>query len=255
MGFSRQGYWSVLPFLSPGVFPTQGSNSGFLHFRQILYHLSHQGSPSLNIKRLLLMKGRQLSQVKEFGAFPWMGRCKSLGPLTHSFQKPLSSPWPGLALFSSWAPLGLTEGSGCSLMAGPLGPECPRAHQLTVHGGCNLCWLQNPCLLIWQEIFHFLVAARLNDHPMNTEVRGCEAFLSFLFWDRWTFQVRSDLQMFQVSRSQIHLLQRALLGEFFTELNTWNRWKQTVLVEKIRGVGGRGPSDLRCGPGVFRCLF
>ena len=28
-----------------GIFPTQGSNPGFLHCRQILYHLSHQGSP------------------------------------------------------------------------------------------------------------------------------------------------------------------------------------------------------------------
>ena len=28
-----------------GIFPTQGSNPGFLHCRWILYHLSHQGSP------------------------------------------------------------------------------------------------------------------------------------------------------------------------------------------------------------------
>ena len=28
-----------------GIFPTQGSNPGLLHCRQILYHLSHQGSP------------------------------------------------------------------------------------------------------------------------------------------------------------------------------------------------------------------
>ena len=27
------------------IFPTQGSNSGLLHCRQILYQLSHQGSP------------------------------------------------------------------------------------------------------------------------------------------------------------------------------------------------------------------
>ena len=30
--------------LLQGIFPTQGSNPGFLHWRQILYHLSHQGS-------------------------------------------------------------------------------------------------------------------------------------------------------------------------------------------------------------------
>ena len=31
--------------LLQGVFPTQGSNPGLLHFRQILYHLSHQAIP------------------------------------------------------------------------------------------------------------------------------------------------------------------------------------------------------------------
>ena len=31
--------------LLQGVFPTQGSNPGLLHYRCILYHLSHQGSP------------------------------------------------------------------------------------------------------------------------------------------------------------------------------------------------------------------
>ena len=30
-----------------GIFPTQGLNPGLLHCRQILYHLSHQGSSSL----------------------------------------------------------------------------------------------------------------------------------------------------------------------------------------------------------------
>ena len=31
-------------FLLQGIFPTQGSNSGLLHCRQILYQLSHKGS-------------------------------------------------------------------------------------------------------------------------------------------------------------------------------------------------------------------
>ena len=31
--------------LLQGIFPTQGSNPGFPHFRWILYHLNHQGSP------------------------------------------------------------------------------------------------------------------------------------------------------------------------------------------------------------------
>ena len=45
MGFSRQEYWSGLPFLLQGIFPTQGSNPGLPYFRQTLYCLSYQGSP------------------------------------------------------------------------------------------------------------------------------------------------------------------------------------------------------------------
>ena len=41
MGFFWQEYWSGLPFLAQGIFPTQGSNLSFcclLHCRRILYH-------------------------------------------------------------------------------------------------------------------------------------------------------------------------------------------------------------------------
>jgi len=36
----------AFPF-SRGIFPTQGSNPGLPHCRQILYQLSHQGSPRI----------------------------------------------------------------------------------------------------------------------------------------------------------------------------------------------------------------
>ena len=36
--------------LLQGIFPTQGSNPGLPHCRQILYRLSHQGSPMLLVK-------------------------------------------------------------------------------------------------------------------------------------------------------------------------------------------------------------
>ena len=38
--------------LLQGIFLTQGSNSGLLHCRQILYHLSHLGTPSLFICKI-----------------------------------------------------------------------------------------------------------------------------------------------------------------------------------------------------------
>ena len=43
-----------LSFLQ-GIFPTQGSNPGFLHYRQILYQLSHKGSPGIYSKNVLLV--------------------------------------------------------------------------------------------------------------------------------------------------------------------------------------------------------
>ena len=48
MEFSRQEYWSGLPCPSPGIFLTQGLNPCLLHCRQILYCLSHQGSPIMS---------------------------------------------------------------------------------------------------------------------------------------------------------------------------------------------------------------
>ena len=39
--------WVAVPF-SSGSFPTQGSNPGVIHCRQILYQLSHKGSPRGN---------------------------------------------------------------------------------------------------------------------------------------------------------------------------------------------------------------
>ena len=40
------GSLSLLPLLQ-GIFPTQGSNPGLPHCRQILYQLSHRGSPRI----------------------------------------------------------------------------------------------------------------------------------------------------------------------------------------------------------------
>ena len=45
MGFSRQEYWSGLPFPSPGDLPDPGIEPGLLHCRKILYQLSYKGIP------------------------------------------------------------------------------------------------------------------------------------------------------------------------------------------------------------------
>ena len=41
-------------FLLQGIFPTEGTNPGLLHCRQILYHLSHQGNLQIPMKLLQL---------------------------------------------------------------------------------------------------------------------------------------------------------------------------------------------------------
>ena len=41
-------------FFLQGIFPTQGLNPGLPHCRQTLYHLSHQGSPYVEVLLLLL---------------------------------------------------------------------------------------------------------------------------------------------------------------------------------------------------------
>ena len=41
--------------LLQGIFPTQGSNPGLLHCRQILYHLSHQGSPGKYLPSIIFL--------------------------------------------------------------------------------------------------------------------------------------------------------------------------------------------------------
>ena len=52
--FSGQEYWSGLPFPSPGNLLDQGSSPGLLHWRQILYCLSHQRSWRLGQEQLVV---------------------------------------------------------------------------------------------------------------------------------------------------------------------------------------------------------
>ena len=43
--------------LLQGIFPTQGSNPGLLHCWQILYQLSHKGSPRIRVGSISLLQG------------------------------------------------------------------------------------------------------------------------------------------------------------------------------------------------------
>ena len=46
-GISKPEYWNGSLSLLQGIFPTQESNPGILHRGQILYQLSHKGSPRI----------------------------------------------------------------------------------------------------------------------------------------------------------------------------------------------------------------
>ena len=84
MGFSRLEYWSGLPFPSPGIFPTQGSNPGLQHCRQTLYHLGHQEalgiqgwSRKLRASQVALaVKNPPASAggLRDAGSDPWVGK-------------------------------------------------------------------------------------------------------------------------------------------------------------------------------------
>jgi len=47
--------WVAMHF-SRGIFPTQGSNPGLLPYRQILYHLSHNGRFKIYYKITIIKK-------------------------------------------------------------------------------------------------------------------------------------------------------------------------------------------------------
>ena len=59
--------------LLQGIFPTQGSNPGPPHCRQILYHLSHQGSPWDIDKELNLDYREVIVKVKCLLDMDWIG--------------------------------------------------------------------------------------------------------------------------------------------------------------------------------------
>ena len=63
MSFSRQEYWSVLPFPSPWDLPNPGIEPSLLHCRRILYCLSCQESPIYVNKRNYKSKDIRIKNI------------------------------------------------------------------------------------------------------------------------------------------------------------------------------------------------
>ena len=57
MEFSRQDYWSGLPYPPPGDLPDPGIEPGLLHYKQMLYHLRHQGSQAWRVRAIQRLGG------------------------------------------------------------------------------------------------------------------------------------------------------------------------------------------------------
>ena len=62
MEFSRQEYWSGLPFPSLGDLLTQGSNPVLLLCGQTLYRLSHQGKKQTKTKNKVELKANSVAR-------------------------------------------------------------------------------------------------------------------------------------------------------------------------------------------------
>ena len=77
MRFSRQEYGKS-HFLLQGIFLTQGSNPGPLHYRQMFYHLSHQGS---HWQQVIIKSG--CDRVRT-----WSSERPSKQPLRHTANQP-----------------------------------------------------------------------------------------------------------------------------------------------------------------------
>ena len=83
MEFSRTEYWSWYFSLPQGIFPSQGLNLGVLHYRQILYQLSHKGSPIDRVPKEIWMEVHNTTQE---GEEKQMQKTKWLG-LTNCWEK------------------------------------------------------------------------------------------------------------------------------------------------------------------------
>ena len=101
---------------------------------------------SLNIRRLLLIKENQISQVKEFSSFPCMVRCKSLGSLKIIPSICISAIWSQYPVFSHLSSLGAhhrewLQSNGCQITGMLL--------LRVALEGSKCWWLWHRCLLIW----------------------------------------------------------------------------------------------------------
>ena len=126
----------------------------------------------LNVKRLLLMKENQISQVKELIAFLCMRRWKSLGSLISPLIS-TSAIWGQYPVFSrpefpQAAPLGVT--AACRQAFFVSFWSSFRAHLQGIQGGCGCWWLQ---LLLVTDMTGNILFLNLKYKYITCLLRSC----------------------------------------------------------------------------------
>ena len=109
MEFSRQEYWSGLPFTSPGDLPDPGIKPGLPHYRQILNYLSSKGLVSCEpevrtkIKYVFFLTNRSfphssvgrgsICSAGDPGSIPGLGRSLGEGKVKVTQSCLTVTPW------------------------------------------------------------------------------------------------------------------------------------------------------------------
>ena len=115
MGFPGKNTGVGSHFLLQGIFPTQELNPCLLNRRQILYHLSHQGSPktsegSVITWKMLNIKERQIKismRIKHWWHLPVKMSWKLQNILLWTERQILKSSWKMVKNDYSWVKTGI----------------------------------------------------------------------------------------------------------------------------------------------------
>ena len=128
MEFSRPEFWSGYLSLLQGIFPTQGSNPGLLHYRQMLYQLSYQGkaeglpsNPCFIIYYSVASHFKmQWLKIKVYSYFSWLCDYAELKVRCQVGLRPPQGPQDWL---STWCPPGpVSREPVCTLARAPTRP-------------------------------------------------------------------------------------------------------------------------------------
>ena len=128
--FSRQQYWSGLPF--PRDLPNPGIQPGLRHCRQILQHLSH----SLHFLLVQNLKASHRWERRAFSSIPWACAepCRFPEICWNFIRLPLDISSPGFSFSTFWS-------VNCwPQIATPSQAAVMKQSQLTILNQCTVEW-------------------------------------------------------------------------------------------------------------------